>query len=112
MGVAARQAVTTNIKNTVINFKHLIGRKFSDPVAQRFIPFIPCKVVKLPNDDIGVQVSYLGEPHTFTPEQVLAALLTKLRTIVESQLSDVKKVSDCVLAVSVCLIFLNNINLF
>ncbi|CCD66159.1 Heat shock protein 110 [Caenorhabditis elegans] len=99
MGVAARQAVTTNIKNTVINFKHLIGRKFSDPVAQRFIPFIPCKVVKLPNDDIGVQVSYLGEPHTFTPEQVLAALLTKLRTIVESQLSDVKKVSDCVLAV-------------
>lgn len=99
MGVAARQAVNTNIKNTVINFKHLIGRKFSDPVAQRFIPYIPCKVVQLPNDDIGIQVSYLNEPHTFTPEQVLAALLTKLRTIVEAQLSDVKKVSDCVLAV-------------
>ncbi|CAL2037567.1 unnamed protein product [Caenorhabditis brenneri] len=99
MGVAARQAVNTNIKNTVINFKHLVGRKFSDPVAQRFIPFIPCKVVQLPNDDIGIQVSYLDEPHTFTPEQVLAALLTKLRTIVESQLNDVRKVSDCVLAV-------------
>ncbi|KAF1761893.1 hypothetical protein GCK72_010152 [Caenorhabditis remanei] len=99
MGVAARQAVNTNIKNTVINFKHLVGRKFSDPVAQRFIPFIPCKVVQLPNDDIGIQVSYLGEPQTFTPEQVLAALLTKLRTIVESQLTDVRKVSDCVLAV-------------
>ncbi|CAI2349685.1 unnamed protein product [Caenorhabditis sp. 36 PRJEB53466] len=99
MGVAARQAVNTNIKNTIINFKHLIGRKYSDPIAQKFIPFIPCKVVQLPNDDIGLEVNYLKKPHTFTPEQVFAALLTKLREIVEAQLTDVKKVSDCVLAV-------------
>lgn len=99
MGVAARQAVNTNIKNTVINFKHLIGRKYSDPVAQQFIPFIPCNVIRLANDDIGIQVNYLNEEHIFTPEQVFAALLTKLRGIVESQLTEVKKVSDCVLAV-------------
>ncbi|CAI5445054.1 unnamed protein product [Caenorhabditis angaria] len=99
MGVAARQAVNTNLKNTIINFKHLIGRKFSDPIAQKFIPFVPCKVVQLANDEIGLQVNYLDNQTTFTPEQVFAALLTKLRTTVESQLSDVKKVSDCVVGV-------------
>ncbi|CAB3402024.1 unnamed protein product [Caenorhabditis bovis] len=99
MGVAARQAVNTNLKNTILNFKQLIGRKYSDPIAQKFIPFVPCKVVQLPNDDIGLQVTYMGEQQVFTPEQVFAALLTKLRTIVESQLPDVKKVSDCVVTV-------------
>lgn len=99
MGVAARQAVNTNLKNTIIYFKQLVGRKFSDPIAQKFIPFVPCKVVQLPNDDIGLQVTYMGEQQVFTPEQVFAALLTKLRTIVESQLPDIKKVSDCVVSV-------------
>lgn len=56
MGVAARQAVNSNFKNTIINFKHLIGRKFSDPVTQKFIPFMPCGAVQLPNDEIGIQV--------------------------------------------------------
>ena len=35
----------------------------------------------------------------FTPEQVLGAMLTKLKTTVEAQCKDIKKVSDCVVAV-------------
>ncbi|CAD6190329.1 unnamed protein product [Caenorhabditis auriculariae] len=99
MGDAARQAVNTNFKNTIIYFKQLLGRKYSDPVTQKFIPFIPCEVVALPNDDIGLKVSYLENTEVFSPEQVFSALLTKLRKIVEAQLPDVKKVSDCVVAV-------------
>ncbi|VDM72086.1 unnamed protein product [Strongylus vulgaris] len=45
------------------------------------------------------QVNYLGREAIFTPEQVLAALLTKLRDIIESQMKDVKKVTDCVITV-------------
>nr|CDJ94034.1 Heat shock protein 70 domain containing protein [Haemonchus contortus] len=99
MGVAARQSVNTNFKNTIINFKHMIGRKFSDAITQKFIPFVPCETVQLPNDDIGFKVSYQGREAIFTPEQVLSALLTKLRDIIESQLKDVKKVTDCVVTV-------------
>ncbi|KAK6023948.1 DnaK family protein [Ostertagia ostertagi] len=99
MGVAARQSVNTNFKNTIINFKHMIGRKFSDAITQKFIPFVPCQTVQLANDDIGFKVSYQGREAIFTPEQVLAALLTKLKDIVESQLKDVKKVTDCVVTV-------------
>lgn len=56
MGVAARQQLNTNIKNTIINFKHLLGRKFSDQVTQKYRKFIPCEMVQLPNDDIGLKV--------------------------------------------------------
>ncbi|KAK5976164.1 Heat shock protein 4 [Trichostrongylus colubriformis] len=99
MGVAARQAVNTNFKNTILNFKHMIGRKYSDAITQKFIPFVPCQTVQLANDDIGFMVSYQGREAIFTPEQVLAALLTKLKDIIESQLKDVKKVTDCVVTV-------------
>ncbi|KAE9417033.1 hypothetical protein Angca_003174, partial [Angiostrongylus cantonensis] len=99
MGVASRQSVNTNFKNTIINFKHMIGRKFSDAITQKFIPFVPCETVQLPNDEIGFKVNYQGRQSVFTPEQILAALLTKLREIIESQLKDVKKVTDCVVTV-------------
>lgn len=56
MGVAARQQVNTNFKNTVINFKHLIGRSFSDPVTQLYRKFIPSEIVPLANDNIGIKV--------------------------------------------------------
>ncbi|GMS88203.1 hypothetical protein PENTCL1PPCAC_10378 [Pristionchus entomophagus] len=99
MGVAARQAVNSNFKSTIINFKHLIGRKFSDPIAQKFIPFVPCEVVQLPDDEIGCKVSYLDKSEVFTPEQVLAALFTKLKTTIEAGVPEIKKVADCVVSV-------------
>lgn len=99
MGVAARQAVNSNFKNTIINFKHLIGRKYSDPISQLYMSFVPCGAVQLQNDEIGFEVQYLDRKEVFTPEQILAALLTKLREIIELQLADVKKVSDCVVTV-------------
>lgn len=56
MGVAARQQLNTNVKNTVINFKHLVGRKYSDPMVQKMRPFIPVEMVELPNNDVGFKV--------------------------------------------------------
>lgn len=58
MGVAARQQVNTNFKNTVINFKHLIGRKFSDPVTQLYRNYIPSEIIPLANDTIGLKVAF------------------------------------------------------
>ena len=45
-----------------------------------------------------VQVRYLGEREVFSPEQVYAALLTKLKTAAEATLKT--KVVDCVISVS------------
>jgi molecular chaperone DnaK (HSP70) len=97
MGVAARQQVNTNFRNTVINFKHLLGRKFSDPVTQLYKKFVPCEIIQLTDDNIGLKINYLGETRTLTPEQVTAAFLTKMKTITENSLGE--RVNDCVISV-------------
>ncbi|CAG9535600.1 unnamed protein product [Cercopithifilaria johnstoni] len=98
MGVAARQQLNTNIKNTIINFKHLLGRKFSDKITQKYRKFIPCEMVQLPNDDIGFKVQYFDEERVLTPEQVVAIFLVKLKDIAENS-SQMKNVADCVISV-------------
>ena len=55
-----------------------------------------------------LQVKYLNEDAIFSPEQVMAMLLTELKTTAESNLST--KVVDCVISVSrssdLCMVFI------
>ncbi|VDN25248.1 unnamed protein product [Gongylonema pulchrum] len=99
MGVAAKQQLNTNLRNTVINFKHLLGRKFSDPIAQNFRQYIPCEMVQLPEDNIGLKVEYFGEQQVFSPEQLVAIFLVKLKEITENSSHGIRCVSDCVVSV-------------
>jgi len=46
-----------NLKNTVSQFKRLIGRKFSDPVVLEEKKRFACQLVERPGDCIGVKVS-------------------------------------------------------
>ncbi|KRZ78636.1 Heat shock 70 kDa protein 4L [Trichinella papuae] len=78
MGTAAKQKLLTNLQNTVFGFKNLIGRKCIDPVVTR-------------------EVNHAGNIYQLFPEEVLAALLHKLRLISEDFLQ--AKVSDCVISV-------------
>jgi molecular chaperone DnaK (HSP70) len=57
LGASAKNQIVTNAKNTVVLFKHLLGRKFSDPYVQELKKTISCDVVELPNDEIGIKVS-------------------------------------------------------
>ncbi|VDM97056.1 unnamed protein product [Thelazia callipaeda] len=99
MGVAARQQLNTNIRNTIINFKHLLGRKFTDPVTQKYRNFIPCDMIQLPNDDIGLKIEYFNEERILTPEQVVAMFLVKLKDITENNSPGIRVVADCVISV-------------
>ena len=47
-----------NLKNTVSQFKRLIGRKFSDPVVLEEKKRLSCQLVERPDDSIGVKVSF------------------------------------------------------
>jgi molecular chaperone DnaK (HSP70) len=60
MGDAAKQQANTNLNNTIINFKHLIGRKFTDTRTQQIQQWIPCEMVQLPGDYIGLKVLLLS----------------------------------------------------
>jgi len=98
MGTAAQQAQVTNIKNTIYNLKRFIGRNFNDPRVQfEKQHFSPFNIVEGPNNAIQIQANYMGETSTFSPEQITAMLLTKLKDAGESELK--KKICDCVISV-------------
>ncbi|XP_031563495.1 heat shock 70 kDa protein 4-like isoform X2 [Actinia tenebrosa] len=97
IGTSGKNQMISNLKNTISQFKRLIGRKFSDPVVQQEIQDLPYQVVEQPQDQIGIKVRYLGEVEVFSPEQVMAMLFTRLKTTAEIGLGT--KVTDCVVSV-------------
>ncbi|XP_014665007.1 PREDICTED: 97 kDa heat shock protein-like [Priapulus caudatus] len=97
MGVAAKQQMVSNLKNTIWGFKKLIGRNFDDPRLQREKDFLPYDIVRQPDGSTGVKVQYLGEEQVFSPQQIMAMMLTKLKDVTESGLK--AKVNDCVISV-------------
>lgn len=97
LGVAAKNQQVTNMKNTISNFKRLLGRKFNDPHIQDELKGLPYRVEPRPDGGIGICVNYMEQEHVFTPEQVTAMLFTKLRETCETALK--KPMKDCVITV-------------
>lgn len=91
--------MVTNMKNTIGDFKRLLGRKYNDPQVQNELKFIPYRVEQRPDGGIGIRVNYLDEEHVFSPEQITAMLFTKLKETSESALQ--AQVNDCVIAVPI-----------
>ncbi len=89
--VAQRQRVT-NAKNTIYGVKRLIGRKFSDKEVQKDHDIMPYEIV---SKGAGVAVK-MGDKD-YTPEEVSAMILTKLKTDAEAFLGE--KVTEAVITV-------------
>ncbi|XP_059060124.1 97 kDa heat shock protein isoform X2 [Achroia grisella] len=97
LGVAAKNQMVTNMKNTVFGFKRLLGRKFSDPFVQKELKHFPFKVEQRSDGGIGIRINYLGEDNVFSPEQITAMLFTKLKDIATTALQT--QINDCVISV-------------
>merc|ERR1719210_2978088 len=97
MGVGAKNQLLTNLKRTVFNFKHMLGRKFKDPYVQETIKGLPYEISEGPQGEIRIKIPYMGQERTFTPEEVTAMLLTKLKETAEEALKT--KVKDIVISV-------------
>ncbi|MFZ1459078.1 MAG: molecular chaperone DnaK [Candidatus Saccharimonadales bacterium] len=80
--VAQRQRVT-NAKNTIYGVKRLIGRKFGDAEIQKDHDIMPFEIVKHGN---GVAVT-MGDKE-YTPEEVSAMILGKLKADAEAFLGE------------------------
>lgn len=57
LGVAAKNQMVTNMKNTVYGFKRLLGRKYNDPQVQKELQSLPFKTSKEPDGGVGIHVS-------------------------------------------------------
>jgi L1 cell adhesion molecule like protein len=71
--------------NTVFDAKRLIGRKFTDAEVQADMKHFPFQVVEKAGKP-NVQVEFKGETKTFSPEEISAMILTKMRETAESYL--------------------------
>jgi len=85
IGDAAKNQVAMNPVNTVFDAKRLIGRKFNDAEVQADMKHFPFKVVEKAGKP-NVQVEFKGETKTFSPEEISAMILTKMRETAESYL--------------------------
>jgi molecular chaperone DnaK len=81
--VARRQAIT-NPDNTVYSVKRLMGRKFDDPTIESDRKFLAYKIVKADNGDVKVVMG--GKE--FSPPEVSAMILQKLKADAEAYLGD------------------------
>ena len=70
-------------QNTVHDIKRLLGKKWKDPQLQADIAKLPFTVKEGPDGGVLVEVMYLNELATFTPEQIMAMVLVDLKRIAE-----------------------------
>ena len=87
--VAKRQAIT-NPENTVFSIKRFMGRRYDE--VQEEIKMVPYKVVKS-----GDHVAVLAQGKEYTPPQISALILQKLKKAAEDYLGE--KVTEAVITV-------------
>jgi molecular chaperone DnaK len=92
--LAKRQAVT-NPGNTVFSIKRFMGRRYDDPEVKRSSDLVPYNVEKDGNSD-GIVVK-LADGKSYTPPEISAMVLQKLKTDAEAYLGE--KITEAVITV-------------
>jgi len=95
VGDAAKRQAVTNSRNTIYSVKRFMGRKFDE--VQEEIKRVPYKVVKAANGDAAVEVEVDGKPQRFSPPEISAMILAKLKADAETRLGE--KVTQAVITV-------------
>ncbi|EUC37477.1 hypothetical protein COCVIDRAFT_94407 [Bipolaris victoriae FI3] len=96
IGEAAKNQAAMNPENTVFDVKRLIGRRFEDETVTKDIKSWPFKVIDQ-NGSPMVEVEYLGEKKQFSPQEISAMVLVKMKEVAETKLG--KKVEKAVITV-------------
>merc|ERR1712165_142582 len=86
IGDAAKNQVAMNPSNTIFDAKRLIGRKFDDATVQKDIKLWPFKVIKDSGNKPKMEVEHKCESKAFTPEEISAMILTKMKETAEAHL--------------------------
>ena len=88
IGDAAKNQVTSNPTNTIFDVKRLIGRKFSDASVQRDAKLLPYKLQGVKDKPMVSVQDKSGDSKIYSPEEVSAMVLTKMKETAESFLGE------------------------
>jgi molecular chaperone DnaK len=86
VGEAAKRQAVTNPRNTIYSVKRFIGRKFDE--VQEELKRVPYKVVRAANGDAHIEVEVEGKPKAFSPPEISAMILAKLKSDAEVRLGE------------------------
>src|SRR5436189_1831928 len=95
VGQAAKRQAVTNPENTVFSIKRFMGRKFDE--VQEEVKRVPYKVVRAANGDANVEVEVEGQVKAYSPPEISAMILAKLRADAEMRLGE--KITQAVITV-------------
>ena len=96
IGDAAKNQAAMNPVNTIFDVKRLIGRKYADTTVQKDKKLLPFKIVSS-GDKPMISVNIKEEEKTFSPEQISAMVLGKMKKTAEEYLG--KEVKNAVVTV-------------
>ncbi|CAL1392276.1 unnamed protein product [Linum trigynum] len=99
IGEAAKNQATLNPRRTIFDVKRLIGKKFDHPDVQNDLKYLPYPVVDRDGRPC-VEMEVNGKFRIFTPEEISAMVLGKMKETAESFLG--KQVTNAVVTVPAC----------
>ncbi len=95
VGQAAKRQAVTNPANTIFSIKRFMGRKYDEVRDEQHR--IPYKIAKAANGDAHVQIEVNGQTKTFSPPEISAMILSKLKADAEAKLGE--KIAQVVITV-------------
>ena len=94
VGVPAKNQMVTNPKNTIYSIKRFIGMSYKDLAGEaKLVPY----TVKDNGADVRVEVTENGSPKQFSPQEISAFILQKMKKTAEDYLGET--VSEAVITV-------------
>jgi heat shock protein 5 len=96
VGEAAKNQAALNPKRTIYSVKRLIGRKFNDKEVQMDKKLLPYDIIDKDGKPY-IQIDTKGQKKLYSPEEISAMILTKMKTVAENFLGT--KVKNAVITV-------------
>ena len=96
VGEAAKNQAALNPKRTIYSVKRLIGRKYNDKEVQMDKKLLPYDIIDKDGKPY-IQVETKGQKKLYSPEEISAMILTKMKTVAENFLGT--KVKNAVITV-------------
>ena len=84
VGHMAKAQMSVEPERTIHSAKRLLGQRFNSEDVQRLLPFLTYKVTQTDNGLVGLVV----DDHCFSPTEVSAAVLKKVKSLAETALRE------------------------